>query len=268
MEKYVVLEKKVGETPLQALETYRASHRELSGIPMAYAGRLDPMASGKLLILLGDECKEQEKYHALDKEYEFSVLFGVSSDSGDVLGLLSSENPPRVPEIILYEAAHDLTGEITLPYPHFSSKTVEGKPLHVWTLEERLGEIEIPSYTARIFSLSLVDFSFKTGMEIAEAALSKIETIPEVTEASKALGRDFRRTDVRRDWHDFKEQFGTMRYPIATFQCIGSSGLYMRTLAEEIAKKLGTTGLAFSIHRSKIGKFRSIFRWGFWEKQF
>jgi tRNA U55 pseudouridine synthase TruB len=40
-----------------------------------------PMASGKLLVLLGEECKHQENYHSLDKEYEFSVLLGIGSDT-------------------------------------------------------------------------------------------------------------------------------------------------------------------------------------------
>ena len=56
MKKFVTLEKAVGETPLSALERHRGEHPELLGIPMAYAGRLDPMASGKLLVLIGDEC--------------------------------------------------------------------------------------------------------------------------------------------------------------------------------------------------------------------
>lgn len=87
MEPYVVLYKKVGQTPLHVLEAYKNEHPELANVPMAYAGRLDPMAEGKLLVLQGDECKVQEKYHSLDKEYEFEVLFGVSSDTADVLGL-------------------------------------------------------------------------------------------------------------------------------------------------------------------------------------
>jgi tRNA pseudouridine55 synthase len=268
MEKHVTIEKEVGQTPLQALEAYRAKHPELLGMPMAYAGRLDPMASGKLLILLGEECKQQEKYHSLDKEYEFSVLFGIESDTGDVLGRLASGKPPRVPEIKLYEIAHDLLGEISFSYPRFSSKTVKGKPLHVWTLEDRLNEIEIPSYTATIHSLSLVDLTSKTCTQIADEALTKIETIPEVTEESKALGRNFRRDEVRKDWHNFKEQFGNVRYPIATFKCVCSSGLYMRTLAEEIADRAGTKGLAWSIDRTKIGEYLPILKWGFWKKQF
>ena len=58
MKRFVVLEKKVGETPLACLLSYKKAHPELGGIPASYAGRLDPMASGKLLILLGEECKK------------------------------------------------------------------------------------------------------------------------------------------------------------------------------------------------------------------
>ncbi len=87
MKRYVVLEKFVGQTPLECAEAWRAEHPQYADVPLAYAGRLDPMASGKLLILIGEECKQQARYHGLDKRYEFQVLCGFSSDSGDVLGL-------------------------------------------------------------------------------------------------------------------------------------------------------------------------------------
>ncbi|NCN52267.1 hypothetical protein GW943_00430 [Candidatus Parcubacteria bacterium] len=242
----------MGETPLVALEKYRAEHPALTGVPMAYAGRLDPMASGTLLILIGDECKQQEKYHALDKEYEFSVLFGASSDTGDVLGRITAMDAPDVSEANIRRVLPTLVGPITLPYPHFSSKTVRGKPLHVWTLENRLDEIDIPTYTSTIYTLTLNTVIQKSGVDISKEALTKIETIPPVTEASKALGRDFRRDDVRKDWKQFEETHGSEIYTIATFTCKASSGMYMRSLSEIIAQKLGTTGLAYAIHRTKI----------------
>ena len=103
------------------------------------------MASGKLLVLIGDECKRQSEYHGLDKEYEFSVLFGISSDTADVLGRLRTLSlVPTVSSEQLAEVAEDLVGDIELPYPHFSSKTVEGKPLHTWTMEGRLEETKFP----------------------------------------------------------------------------------------------------------------------------
>lgn len=288
-----MLEKAIGETPLSCAEEYRGKHPELAGVSMAYAGRLDPMASGKLLVLLGEECKNQTAYHGLDKEYQFSVLLGIGSDSHDVLGRLNM-NPFKdrggatlLPEGVrlglaarsapsgsrvaspennlsatsslsegLIAAAAALTGNIELPYPHFSAKTVQGKPLHMWTLEGRLNEIEIPTKESTIYSLRLDSVETKSRAEVCTEARTKIDSIPEVTEARKALGNDFRRVDVRQDWDNILNDDSLPdSYHIAHFTCTASSGTYMRTLAHLIGQSLDTPSLAWSIHRSTIGTY-------------
>lgn len=259
MKKYVVLEKEVGQTPLQCSEIYRKSQPELVDISMTYAGRLDPMASGKLLILLGDECKRQTEYRNLDKEYEFEVLFGVRSDTGDVLGRLVECDGVEVSYGNLHTVTRKLSGKIQLPYPHFSSKTVKGKPLHTWTLEGRINEIEIPTKQSVIYKIKCVGIYTKTRTEIHQYATTKIETISRVTDPSKALGNDFRRTDVRKDWNKLMHNNSPNDiFYIAKFICIASSGTYMRTLSEVIAKKINTCGLAYSIHRTKIGTYKKV----------
>jgi len=270
MQKYVVLEKEVGQTPLQCSDLYKESHPELTGVPMTYAGRLDPMASGKLLILLGEECKNQTTYRALDKEYEFEVLFGISSDTADMLGRLTEHNRTKVSEADLRAVATKLTGEIDLPYPHFSSKTVRGKPLHTWKLEGRIAEIKIPTKKSVIHSITCNAVHTQTRDEVYKYATTKIETIPPVTELRKAIGNDFRRADVRKDWQEFMETGSPEDiFYIAKFTCIASSGTYMRTLSEVIAKELGTNGLAYSIHRTKIGTYKKLpLLGGFWTKKF
>ena len=52
--KIIILNKKEGETQLQALENFRNKNPIYLGVPMTYAGRLVPMASCLLLILAGD----------------------------------------------------------------------------------------------------------------------------------------------------------------------------------------------------------------------
>jgi tRNA pseudouridine(55) synthase len=237
---------------------------------MAYAGRLDPMASGKLLVLQGEECKVQEKYHNLDKEYEFEVLFGVGSDTADVLGLLHTKEAKDVSKAAIEKAAQKLIGDIELPYPHFSSKTVQGKPLHVWTLEGRLGEITIPTKRSTIYTLKLLELRCLQAQDVYKYASEKIETIPKVTEESKALGNDFRRDDVRKSWKQFSDSSTSSDlYFVARFVCIASSGTYMRTLANVLASELGTVGLAYSIHRTKIGIYKKLFgKFGYWKKLF
>lgn len=284
-----MLEKAVGETPLSCAETFRSDHPELEGVPMAYAGRLDPMASGKLLVLLGEECKNQTSYHGLDKEYEFSVLLGISSDSHDVLGRLNtapvhlaadsnqsllcrpsqthptlvttslSQQPDEL-QAQLTSITQTLTGNIKLPYPHFSAKTVQGKPLHMWTLEGRLNEIEIPTKESTVYSITLDSIETKSRADVCTQARTKIDSIPEVTEERKALGNDFRRVDVRKDWEEILNNDSLPdSYQIAQFTCLASSGTYMRTLAHLIGQKLtpNTPSLAWRIHRTKIGTFDS-----------
>ncbi len=272
MQRYVLLQKAVGQTPLQVLEDYKKNNPELKNIPMAYAGRLDPMASGKLLVLLGEECKVQEKYHALDKVYRFEVLFGTASDTLDILGLLKWSNLPNKAlrdksEISL--ATKSLVGSISLPYPLFSSKTVAGKPLHTWTLENRLDEIEIPMAHTTVYKLICESAKTVPAEIIYETALSKINSIAPVTEESKALGRDFRREEIRLSWKVWLEHHKGQTITIASFYCIASSGTYMRSLAAELGHLLNTDGLAFSIDRTEIGQYQNLpFGFGFWRKKF
>ncbi|HEU4677654.1 MAG TPA: hypothetical protein VFS75_02970 [Candidatus Paceibacterota bacterium] len=264
MERYYVIEKEVGETPLQALSRLRRERGIANDVPLSYAGRLDPMASGKLLILVGDECKRQTSYHGLDKEYEVDVLLGVRSDSGDVLGIVESCAPAAVAAGDVEAALSALRGEIELPYPHFSSKTVYGKPLHTWTLEGRLGEIEVPVKRSTVYRLDLHGLRTAKTEEVVRTALSKIDALPAVTEPSKALGRDFRRDDVRASWARLPDAV----WPLVSFTATASSGTYMRSLAERLAASLGTCGLALRIHRTKIGRFRRFGPWGIWTKTY
>ncbi len=271
MQKYLSLEKKVGQTPLQCVELYKSTHPELQGVSMSYAGRLDPMASGTLLILLGEECKNQKEYHNLDKEYEFEILFGLSSDTADVLGRLTENTElPTITQEQIKKVTKGLIGELDLPYPHFSSKTVQGKPLHTWTLEGRIDEIEIPTKKSQIHTLTCTNLYKETRKQVYTYASTKIETIPPVTELRKAIGNDFRRVDVRKDWETFIENgsFEDIFY-VATFTCTASSGTYMRTLAEVIAKACDTTGLAYAIHRNTVGTYKKLpLLGGIWTKKY
>jgi len=257
IEKFITLEKSVGETPLSCAEAYRAKHPELEGVSMAYAGRLDPMASGKLLILLGEECKNQTNYHDLDKEYEFSVLFGIESDSLDVMGRLTTCEESGFDSDSVNQTVKNLVGKIELPYPRFSSKTVQGKPLHTWTMEGRLDEIEIPTKESTVFSIFATTTETLSREEVVNQALEKVNSVPPVTELRKALGNDFRRVDVRADWENIRTNSSLPdSYTIINFICTASSGTYMRSLASLIAKKLSTCGLAWHIHRTKIGRYQ------------
>lgn len=267
MRKTAVVWKKVGETPLESIEAYRKEAGIEPGMPLAYAGRLDPLAEGKLLVLIGGECKKLKKYTGLDKEYSFEVLLGFSSDTGDVLGLAEESDVVDTPTPDTFRTvARSFVGTQSFPYPKFSSKTVQGKPLHTWTLEGRIHEIEIPVKQSTIYRLRFEGSRTLSKEELKRHIFEKINSIPPVTDESKALGRDFRRVEIRAKWNELFEQTTQNDFLIARFTCIASSGTYMRTLAGEIGKALESGGLAFSIKRTSIGTYVPFF--GMWLKRF
>jgi tRNA pseudouridine(55) synthase len=270
VKKYVTLHKAVGKTPLQVLDAYKEQHKLPQDLKLAYAGRLDPMASGKLLVLIGDECQKQHTHYLdLDKEYVFEVLFGFQTDSGDVLGMASHQPTQKFPDDKLRQVTKKFIGPVSFPYPKFSSKTVKGKPLFLWTLENRLEEIEIPYRDSIIYSLDHLSSQLITATNLHAGILAKINSLPPVTESSKARGNDFRRPEILPQWEKlFANISPNQQFQIARFKCRASSGTYMRTLAEKIAHELDTIGLAYSIDRTQIGRFKKFGPVGFWIKKF
>jgi tRNA U55 pseudouridine synthase TruB len=69
----IILNKPIGETPLEIINYYKRLHPEYRYLPMTYAGRLDPLAEGVLLLLAGEECLKKDEYLSLSKEYELTL---------------------------------------------------------------------------------------------------------------------------------------------------------------------------------------------------
>jgi len=234
------LYKNIGETPLNIIEKFKRENPEYEEIKMTYAGRLDPMAEGLLIILCGDEVHNKEKYLGLNKEYEFEILFNVRTDTGDVLGIVETFENKMIDEATLKDVLGDFVGKRTQKYPDYSSKTINGVPM--WK-KARSGDVaeEIPEHEIEIFDLELISTQKLIGKEIKEIAEEKI----------KKVEGDFRQTEIINSWQeriDDKEQFFVVKV-IANV----SSGTYIRVLAEEIGVKLDTKGIAFSIKRTRVG---------------
>lgn len=258
MKKFAVIEKQVGETPLMAIETFRKSDAQLMQVPLSYAGRLDPMASGKLVVLIGDECKKRGVYDSFDKTYVFEVLLGFSSDTGDVLGI-PSIGPLIAPDIeSVADVARSLVGEHTFPYPSYSSKTVNGKPLFTYALAGTLSTIAIPTVDVRIYSLRYMDQLVIPKDALIEKILSRIELL-KVRHDPDELGADFRKEKIMRAWWSFADRRKTL-VTVLRFEATVSSGAYIRTIAPLIAERLGGIGLAYSIRRTRIGRYVPITR--------
>lgn len=256
------LHKEIGETPLACMERFRGGNPEYTDVSMTYAGRLDPLADGLLLVLTGEECKKKENYLGLDKEYVCEVLLGVGTDTYDVLGLvlrsfskaggMVTEKTAKIaeqfsPSEAIAKTLDTFIGRHTQPYPPYSSRTVHGKPLFIYAREGTLGDIEIPRKEIEVYSIELVSTREITREELLTEVLKKIATVQ----------GDFRQEVSIESWKKVLQEEGQEKYVIATIRASVSSGTYMRSLACELGKKLGISALAFSITRTRVGTFNA-----------
>jgi tRNA pseudouridine(55) synthase len=218
---------------------------------MTYAGRLDPMASGLLLILVGEAVHEKEKYLGWDKEYKLEVLFGASTDTYDILGIVC---PPTVGAVISTEKIQSLTsrnwteylqkyaGTFLQEYPPYSSKTVEGKQLHTHAREGTLDDIEMPTKEVTIHTIDFLKQSLATRDEIEKNIYQRIALVT----------GDFRQEEIDVRWKQFFLQTKPEQFCILELRVACSSGTYMRSLADRIGKDLGIPALAWNITRTRF----------------
>lgn len=224
MEKVLKLYKELGETPLACLERFRSANPEYSNEKMTYAGRLDPMAEGLLIALVGEECKNKDVYLGLDKEYVFEVLFSVQTDTYDILGIpttpLIRENKSVSPK--------DFIGKRIQEYPPYSSRTFQMARDGV-DFEPMTKEVEI-------YSLE----------QIEEREIGKEKLLAEVLERIDMVKGDFRQEEIKAAWQgiDLPEKLHITKFKI---NC--SSGTYVRSLANQM------DGIAYSIKRTRVGEY-------------
>jgi tRNA pseudouridine55 synthase len=244
--KYVfTLHKKIGETPLECLERFRAANTEYSDVPMTYAGRLDPMAEGVLLVLAGEECKQKDKYLSLNKEYETEIIFGVSTDTYDLLGLPTFGVVRNINDKDIREALIPYTGKITQKYPVYSSKTVGGVPLFELARRGLVDDMEIPTREVNIYSIDVINTK-----EINSSDLEKL-----IKEKVSKVKGDFRQRDILESWSNLLTENKDVIFRTVTLKVSCSSGTYIRGLAENLGRDIGTGALALSIKRTKVGEY-------------
>lgn len=236
-EKIVKIYKNLGETPLEALNRFRQNTPEYGDLPMTYAGRLDPMAEGELLVLVGEECKKKDEYLGMDKEYEFEMLFGFKTDSYDLLGLSSPENFNK--EDLISELAFILEnkkGKFVQKYPPFSSKTVGGKQLFQKTKDG--DEYVAPERQVEIYEISFLGFREISGKDLLEEIKRRINLV----------NGDFRQEEIIKKWEESLADREDEIFTIAKAKMSCSSGTYVRSLVNG----LSVPAVTFFIKRTKI----------------
>lgn len=240
------LYKNVGETPRERLERLRVQKPHYEHEVLSYAGRLDPMAEGVLLCLVGQANKQRDKYLNFSKEYTLDVLFGFSTDTYDVLGrVMDFGDTDGISKELVTQGLNEFRGHLEQEYPPFSSKTVEGRALFEWARSDALDSVVLPQRSVTIYDISLVSMykvDEPTLLSYIEESVNKVEG-------------DFRQDEILRVWKRRLKKEGDREFPCATINVSCSSGTYVRSIAHELGNQFDIPALALHILRTKVGDY-------------
>ena len=200
-------------------------------VKVGHTGTLDPFATGLLILLSGKMTKKSNEFLKLDKVYEATLKLGYTSTTGDPEG-----------EISVYNNTHKVS-EDTLSRSIFSDVENTERPSPVTTGAKECSEKDV--------SLALRSF------------IGKIQQTPPKFSAIKINGQ--RAYKLAREGKDFEIpsreveiysiEILNYSYPELTIRVHCSSGTYIRTLAEDIGKTLGTGAYLTTLRRIKIGSY-------------
>lgn len=148
----LVIDKATGMTSFSAM---RLAQRALGQKTAGHAGTLDPMATGVLVVLLGEATKLSNLLMDHDKVYEAEVTLGVETDTLDAEGSVTAEAavPSLTDESIVAALAGFVGHRLQVP-PRFSALKKDGKT-HM--SRARTGEdFEVEARPSDCFGLDLL----------------------------------------------------------------------------------------------------------------
>lgn len=149
----ILVDKPTGMTSHDVVAKVR---RWLGTKAIGHAGTLDPLATGLMVLLIGEATKISDYILTGDKGYRVKIRFGIETDSLDVTGQVTktfsswTHVPERVEQIM-----KSLMGSHVLPIPKFSATKINGETMLQKTLKNE--EFEAPSKEMNFYDLNILE---------------------------------------------------------------------------------------------------------------
>jgi len=230
-------------------------HFGKKNLKVGHAGTLDPLATGVLLVCIGNACKMADELQRHDKEYVAGVAFGATTPSYDLEKDIDRLFPfDHITEDAVRAVLPSFLGEQEQIAPLFSAKSVDG--VRAYELARRMyrRSLQDDAAASSPASQSLRHPALDTAAEnLLQRNSIRIDSIELLSfgagtdnTASEALGASGRInvTDTSR--------YG---FPVATIRVACSKGTYIRALTRDLGQALGSGAHLRSLVRTKTGDF-------------
>ena len=136
---------------------------------IGHTGTLDPIATGVLVLCVGNTTKLCEVLTSEYKEYIATIKLGFKTDTLDITGNTLETKEYNVNEKQIKEVLNSYLGKSTQTTPIYSSVKVNGKKLYEYAREGK--EIELPKREINITDIELL--SYKKDEIVFKTTVSK-----------------------------------------------------------------------------------------------
>jgi tRNA pseudouridine55 synthase len=229
---WIILDKPLELGSTQAVGAVKRNLREagLLGkgkdkLKVGHGGTLDPLATGVLPIALGEATKLCGRMLDATKVYEFTIAFGSETETLDVEGDVTETSDQRPTLVGVKAILPEFSGAIEQIPPKYSALKIDGK---------------------RAYDLARagVDVEMKVrGVTIHSLAIHHPDTFTRHPELVSGPPKILKQVQDDNIIHEI------------TLTATVSKGTYIRSLARDIARALGTFGHVSMLRRTKAGPF-------------
>ena len=158
----IVINKSTGYTSRDIVNI--VSH-ELHTKKVGHTGTLDPLATGVLVVCIGEATKLCELLTSEYKEYIATIKLGIKTDTLDITGNILDEQSFNVDINTIKKVLSSFEGPSKQQVPLYSAVKINGKKLYEYARQNI--EVELPVRDIDIKSIELIDFkddliTFKT----------------------------------------------------------------------------------------------------------
>lgn len=216
MDKVLLIDKPIGWSSHDIVAKVRSQLKSFGVIKpkVGHAGTLDPLASGLLIVLVGRECKNQDKYMKLDKTYKVELKLGESSTTDDAEGELTKISVKQPEADSLKIVINSFIGNIEQTPPIYSAIKVDGKRAYKLAREGKTPELK--SRTIKIYSINNLLYKYPSVNFITEVSSGTyIRSL--VRDIGNKLGTGAYMTSLKR--------LSIGEFHLATAHKIGSDGV-------------------------------------------
>jgi len=216
----------------------------LKKFKIGHAGTLDPMASGLLLVCVGNATKQIEQLQGGEKCYSGTFVLGATTPCYDLEQAVDRYYPvAHIDEALLRDACRKLTGPIEQVPPLFSAVKVDGRRAYLSARDGMPADIQPKQVTLYEFDIT----AFRAGSCGDTLFLQQADDAGSVPAPIR-----------ERELYRHPQGSIPDGLPQADFRIRCSKGTYIRSVARDLGMLLDSGAFLGALRRESIGDYSLV----------